>query len=98
MTYCQKRADARKSRHGQQAVYVVLPRIAAQPNSRLPAAEEIDIHPPPASAHSAPEGRPREGVSRRPWSYRATRLERYIWRYIQASEVEMEEALTDLWD
>ncbi len=24
--------------------------------------------------------------------------ERYIWRYIQASEAEMEEALTDLWD
>ncbi len=24
--------------------------------------------------------------------------ERYIWRYIQASEDEMEKALTDLWD
>ena len=81
----------------QQAVYVVLQRIAAQANSRLPAAEQIDIHP-HLLRHTQLRKVAREKGIEAAMELSGHKSERYIWRYIQASEDEMEEALTDLWD
>ncbi len=81
----------------QQAVYVVLQRIAAQANSRLPEAEKIDIHP-HLLRHTQLRKVAREKGIEAAMVLSGHKSERYIWRYIQASEDEMEEALTNLWD
>jgi len=75
----------------------VLQRIAAHANSRLPEAEQIDIHP-HLLRHTQLRKVAREQGIEAAMEPSGHKSESYIWRYIQASEEEMEETLTDLWD
>ena len=69
----------------------------AQAISRLPAAEQIDIHP-HLLRHTQLRKVAREKGIEAAMELSGNKSERYIWRYIQVSEDEMAEALTDLWD
>ena len=81
----------------QQAVYDILQRIAAHANSKLSADKHIEIHP-HLLRHTQLRKVAREKGIEAAMELSGHKSERYIWRYIQASEDEMEEALTDLWD
>jgi integrase/recombinase XerD len=83
-------------RLSQQAVYAILRRLADQANVRLEAEEQIRISP-----HLLRHTQLRK-IARTKGVEAARRLsgrrsERYIWRYIQSSDEEMEEALTGVW-